>query len=250
MESGKLIDYLMASARFPGLINQGPDDQSYFDGGVYDNAPISVLRDRGISRLIIVDISNMKGMAHRQDFSCAQFIYIRPYDAKELGESFDFNQEKTAERIEMGYLDAKKAFGLLSGKCYYFSNGDYLRLQQIYGFRVLNEMELLAASLGVPRITVYTANQFIDVLKRVYVDSKQETEMAKHVLGHKILSNSEGRKDALKAIANRDKKNVRFKTAIDLLEEMTADMQPRMLEDAPEPPAENEPPETDGEETE
>ncbi|MBE6835016.1 MAG: patatin-like phospholipase family protein [Ruminococcaceae bacterium] len=234
MENGKLIDYLMASARFPGLANQGPDDQSYFDGGVYDNAPISVLRDRGINRLIIVDISTMKGMAHRKDLSNAEIIFIRPYDPKDLGESFEFEKEKNQARIEMGYLDTKKAFGFLAGRCFYFMPREYKILQQKYGFRVANDMELLAFSLGIERFKVYTAKRFVEELKKEYVEAKQETTEVRQVLGRKIIPRSEDRKEALKAILSRDKKNYKFKYAIDILEEMTDGMTPEVTAETEE----------------
>ena len=227
MEDGKLIDYLMASARFPGLANQGPDDQSYFDGGVYDNAPISVLRDRGINRLIIVDISAMKGMAHRQDLSNAELVFIRPYEPKDLGESFEFEKEKNQMRIEMGYLDTKKAFGYLCGRCFYFMPKDYKILQQRYGFRVANDMELLAFSLGIDRLRLYTAGQFVDVLKQEYVNCKHEKIEVRQVLGRTIIARSEERKEVHKALLAKDKKaNYKFKYAIDLLDEMTEGMEP------------------------
>jgi len=222
MENGQLIDYLMASARFPGLANQGPDDQSYFDGGVYDNAPVSVLRDRGINRLVIVDISNMKGMGHKHDLSCADIIYIRPYDPKELGEPFEFDREKTRLRVEMGYLDTKKAFGFLSGRCFCFMPREYKLLQQKYGFRAANDMELLAFSLGMERLKIYSAKEFVDTLVDYYTAAKKEADEARQVLGRTIIHRSEGKKEALKAIASRDKKNYKFKFAIDLLEEMTS----------------------------
>ena len=66
MPEGTLVDYLMASARFPGLNRQGPDDSNYLDGGIYDNAPVGMLRKRGLNRLIIVDISNIKGWVTRR----------------------------------------------------------------------------------------------------------------------------------------------------------------------------------------
>lgn len=233
MENGKLVDYLMASARFPGLANQGPDGQSYFDGGVYDNAPISVLRDRGINRLIIVDISAMKGMAHRQDLSNADIIFIRPYEPKDLGEVFEFEKEKNQNRVEMGYLDAKKAFGFLSGRCFYFMPREYKILQQKYGFRVANDMEMLGFALGMDRLRVYTAKEFVDVLKQEYVNGKQDTEEVRQVLGRTIIPHSEGRKEALKAILSKDKKaNYKFKYAIDILEELTDGMMP---DENPEP---------------
>ena len=67
MPEGSMIDYIMASARFPGLNRQGPDDSQYLDGGVYDNAPLGILRRHGYHRLIVIDISSRKGMAHKED---------------------------------------------------------------------------------------------------------------------------------------------------------------------------------------
>lgn len=112
MQEGLLVDYLMLSARFPGLHNQSPDGAKYLDGGVYDNTPVRMLRQRGVNRFIVVDISNMKGIGHKDDLSCADIIYIRPNDPKELGESFEFDKAMTEKRMQMGYLDTKKAFGL------------------------------------------------------------------------------------------------------------------------------------------
>ena len=235
MENGKLVDYLMASARFPGLANQGPDDQSYFDGGVYDNAPISVLRDRGINRLIIVDISAKKGMAHRQDLSNADIIFIRPYEPKDLGEPFEFEKEKNQMRIEMGYLDTKKACGYLSGSCFYFMPKDYRILQQKYGFRVANDMELLGFSLGMERLKIYNAKEFVEILKQEYVNCKSEKTEVRQVLGRTIIPRSEERKEVLKAILSKDKKvNYKFKFAIDLLDEMTEGMEPEEVPAEPE----------------
>ena len=68
IQDGLLVDYLMLSARVPGLHNQSPDGAKYLDGGIYDNAPIGMLRDRGINRFVVVDISGMKGVGHKDDF--------------------------------------------------------------------------------------------------------------------------------------------------------------------------------------
>ena len=76
MPEGELIDYLMASARVPGLNRQGPKDGKFLDGGVYDNTPIGILRKRGINRLIVVDISGIKGIGHKEALSCADIVYI------------------------------------------------------------------------------------------------------------------------------------------------------------------------------
>lgn len=164
MQEGLLVDYLMLSARFPGLHNQSPDGAKYLDGGVYDNTPVRMLRQRGINRFIVVDISNMKGIGHKNDLSCADIIYIRPNDPKELGESFEFDKAMTEKRMQMGYLDTKKAFGLLSGQNYYFQPKEYKLMQQKYGYKAVSQLEILAAQYSVERLTVYTHHKFMRAL--------------------------------------------------------------------------------------
>lgn len=176
MQEGLLIDYLMLSARFPGLHNQSPDGAKYLDGGVYDNAPVRMLRQRGINRFIVVDISNMKGIGHKDDLSCADIIYIRPNDPKELGESFEFDKAMTEKRMQMGYLDTKKAFGLLCGQNYYFQLKEYKLMQKKYGYKAVSELEILAAQYGVERLRVYTHRQFMRAL--VGAEEAAQTERA------------------------------------------------------------------------
>lgn len=176
IQDGLLVDYLMLSARVPGLHNQSPDGAKYLDGGIYDNAPIGMLRDRGINRFIVVDISGMKGVGHKDDFSCAEFVYIRPNDPKELGEAFEFDSSMNDMRMQMGYLDTKKAFGLLSGKQYYFRPKEYKLMQAKYGYRVCNELEEYAAECGLERLTVYTHRQFMRALLTAHDTETQEKE--------------------------------------------------------------------------
>lgn len=170
MPEGQLLDYLMASARVPGLNKQGPDGGSYLDGGVYDNAPVDILRKRGINRLIIVDISNIKGIGHKQDIACAEIVFIRPFDAKELGESFEFDKKMTEKRVTMGYLDTKKAFGHLSGQFYYFLPREFKSLCHHYGYDAVSELETLALEYELPRVTVYTERQFLRALKSLITE--------------------------------------------------------------------------------
>ena len=176
IQDGLLVDYLMLSARVPGLHNQSPDGAKYLDGGIYDNAPIGMLRNCGINRFVVVDISGMKGVGHKDDFSCAEFVYIRPNDPKELGEAFEFDSSMNDMRMQMGYLDTKKAFGLLSGNRYYFRPKEYKLMQEKYGYRVLNELEEYAAECGLERLTVYTHRQFMRALLTAHDAETQEKE--------------------------------------------------------------------------
>lgn len=187
IEDGRLIDYLMLSARFPGLQNESPDGAKYLDGGVYDNAPIGMLRKRGINRFIVVDISNMKGIGHKTDLSCADIIYIRPNDPKELGEAFEFDKSKTEMRIQMGYLDAKKAFGVLGGQKYYFQPKEYKKMQTLYGYKACTELEELALERGVERLTVYTHNRFMRSVLAAENAPEENTDSELEVLADSLL---------------------------------------------------------------
>lgn len=191
IEEGRLIDYLMLSARFPGLQNESPDGAKYLDGGVYDNAPIGMLRSRGINRFIVVDISSMKGVGHKTDLSCADIIYIRPNDPKELGESFEFDRAKTELRMQMGYLDAKKAFGVLGGQKYYFKPAEYKKMQTLYGYKACTELENMALECGVERLTVYTHNRFMRALCKAQQMPIEEPESEWENLADSLLQKAQ-----------------------------------------------------------
>jgi len=188
MPEGTLIDYLMASARFPGLNRQGPDDSSYLDGGVYDNAPVGVLRKRGINRLVIVDISNIKGIGHKEDLSCADIIYIRPFEPKDLGASFEFDKEMNEKRMKMGYYDTQKAFGKISGRDYYFSNKEYKTMLSLYGFEACEQLEKLARELEVSRLRMYTHKQFMKELTSAEQTHKSDIDTAAEAIANIVPS--------------------------------------------------------------
>lgn len=173
--NGQLVDYLLASSKLPGLSKIGPEGERFLDGGVYDNAPIGMLRRYGYNRLVIVDISAMKGYGHRQDMSNAEIIYIRPYDIDELGSMLDFEEPMIDFRINLGYYDAKKAFGYLSGRIYYFEGDCFRELIEKYGPAACEQLELLAKELGLPRFEVYSAGEFLLSLKYLYMRTELES---------------------------------------------------------------------------
>lgn len=184
---GQLIDYLLASAKYPGVSKIGPDDQWFIDGGIYDNTPVSLLRRRGINRLIVIDISSMKGMAHNDDFSCAEIVYIRPYNPEELGASFDFSDEMIKKRLTMGYLDAKKAFGRLQGGIYYFSPMTFRGIISRYGVDACEQLEKLGYEIGLDRLRIYKEKEFLTSLKLKYME--YELEKSKEEAQNNFLEN-------------------------------------------------------------
>ena len=174
---GELVDYLLASSKVPGVSKIGPEDDRYLDGGVYDNAPIGLLRKHGYSRIIVVDISSIKGIGHKSDMSNAEFVYIRPYDIEDLGAAFDFSEEMYEKRLTMGYLDTRKAFGYLSGRQFYFEPEIFTDMIEEYGADALEQLETLGTELGMERFRIYQKEQFIYELKKKYTEYQKEQQL-------------------------------------------------------------------------
>lgn len=172
---GQLLDYIMASCDIPLANNIGPEGERFLDGGAYDNVPISFLKRNGYNRLIVVDISSIKGINHNLDFLNCEIVYIRPYNIDELGASFDFDDELIAKRFKLGYLDTKKAFSLLLGKIYYFEPDTFRGLVKKYGAKTVQQLEEIAYELEVPLCKIYTEVSFLTELK-IRFDEKREEE--------------------------------------------------------------------------
>lgn len=174
---GELTNMVFASAKYPFISNVGPKDEWYLDGGVYDNVPISMLRKRGINRLVIVDISEHKGIAHQDELYRSEIVYIRPYRVSDLGEAFEFDNEKLDFRIQLGYLDTKKAFGMLNGYIFYFSPHTFRVMVKKYGADGVRELEQLALELDIDRLTIYRERTFMAVLRRRYKEYELQREL-------------------------------------------------------------------------
>lgn len=165
---GQLHDYLLASSKVPGVSKIGPEGERFLDGGVYDNTPVEMLLKNGYNKLIVVDISSMKGIGHREETENMQIVYIRPNNVDELGAAFDFSEEMFEKRMKMGYMDARKAFGLLSGRIYYFGKDVFRQMVGKYGADACKELEKMAYELGLERLKIYEPDDFILRLRELY----------------------------------------------------------------------------------
>ena len=172
--NGELVDYLLASSKIPLATNIGPEGEKILDGGVYDNTPVMTLKKRGYNKLIVIDISNIKGVAHNLNFNNSQVVYIRPYDLEDLGPSFDFSGPMIDRRIQLGYLDTRKAFGHLSGNIYYFTPDVFDQMIQQYGAYAICELEELAHKLKVEKICIYGKDEFFSATKTALEKAKAE----------------------------------------------------------------------------
>lgn len=121
---GKLVDYLLASSCFPAFKTQEIDSKKFIDGGVYDNIPVSLMKDRKIKNVIAVDISG-PGIVRRVNEDDFNLVYIK--NSLDLGGTLSFNAEKSKENIEIGYHDTLRAFGKLKGCKYYIMPSEQLK---------------------------------------------------------------------------------------------------------------------------
>ena len=215
MPKGSLPDYLLASASFPAFRRAVINGKRFLDGGMYDNIPHSMMKNRGYRRIIVIDISGI-GVNKRPDIAGTETIYIK--NSMPLGNVLDFNPDLAGKLIELGYLDTMKTFGRNEGQKY-FITGDS-KLEQEYNSRLLkpeyierysehlnlkgrkcssgNAIDLIreilpgsqksnrrlmlcliedaAAALDIERDRLYSLEEIIDEIRSRYTRIRQSTE--------------------------------------------------------------------------
>ncbi|MBN2280271.1 MAG: patatin-like phospholipase family protein [Candidatus Marinimicrobia bacterium] len=123
MERGEVINYLLASSAFPGFERTEINGKKYIDGGVYDNIPFSMARQRGYKKIIVSDISGL-GMRRKMDITGTQTIYIK--NSINMGGVLDFDKQFLQDYTYLGYLDTLKTFEVLVGYNYFISPDEEL----------------------------------------------------------------------------------------------------------------------------
>ncbi|MCE5255978.1 MAG: patatin-like phospholipase family protein [Spirochaetaceae bacterium] len=120
MEEGRLVDYLMASAAFPGFQQTMIEGKTYVDGGIYDNIPYAMARRRGYRRIIVSDVSGF-GQNKRPDVEGSLTAYIK--NSIDMGGVLNFDRRFLDDYTQLGYLDTLHTFGRYEGH-YYFVQPD------------------------------------------------------------------------------------------------------------------------------
>lgn len=100
---------LLASAALPFVFDPvNIHNQTYWDGGLVDNTPITPLYDMGCSTILVVHLNRM-AIIDKSKYPDAKIIEIFPKDS--LGAFFDgtldFSPANAQIRMEQGYRDAK-----------------------------------------------------------------------------------------------------------------------------------------------
>lgn len=117
---GKLKDYIMASARYPGLKMEPLDGKTYLDGGLYDNCPVSLLAKRNYDKIIAIRLNSSKKLRHIDE--SINVVEIQP--SMDLGGTFIFTKDIAYRNMKLGYYDAIKAIRKLKGREYYIEPVD------------------------------------------------------------------------------------------------------------------------------
>ncbi|MCL2559562.1 MAG: patatin-like phospholipase family protein [Turicibacter sp.] len=118
---GKLIDYLLASAKLPFLAPHHVDENRFVDGGVINSCPINMLIDQGYDEILAIRTKGF-GVFRRYDKS-ANVTLIEP-DETLFGHFLSFDSGIAKQNIKRGYCDGMRAINGLSGSYYYLRDVD------------------------------------------------------------------------------------------------------------------------------
>jgi len=112
---GKLVNYLMASASFPGFNPAKIDEKIFLDGAVYNNCPFDLLNGRGYEEIIVIRTNSYGVFPKIKDKHRIKTISPK----KRLGTTFSFSPENSKKNIELGYYDGLRFAKNLCGRAYY-----------------------------------------------------------------------------------------------------------------------------------
>jgi len=113
--NGKIKDFIMASARYPGLKMEPLDGKAYLDGGLYDNCPVNLLSKKNYDKIIAIRLNSSRKLKHIDEST--NVVEIQP--SMDLGGTFIFTNDLAHRNIKLGYYDAIKAIRKLKGREYY-----------------------------------------------------------------------------------------------------------------------------------
>jgi len=111
---GQLLNYVMASASFPGFRPEAIEEKTFLDGAFYDNCPYSLLIQKGYDEVIVVR-TNARGVFRKVENPKVKVIIPR----EDLGSILLFTPESCAEKIKIGYYDGLRFLENLRGNVYY-----------------------------------------------------------------------------------------------------------------------------------
>jgi NTE family protein len=113
---GRMLDYLIASASFPGFRPTTIDGRLYIDGGFYNSLPVNLVSGKGYNDIILIRTYAV-GFIKKVDTTSLSTINIAP--SENLGAILDFDTKRIRKNLKMGYYDALRTLNGYKGKKYY-----------------------------------------------------------------------------------------------------------------------------------
>lgn len=112
---GQLKEYMLASsACFPALRPREINGVKYIDGGWRDNMPLQLAASMGATELLGVDIDGI-GFVKQNTTGLPTRIVRSHWN---LGPTLDFDPQRAARNIALGYFDTMRLFGRFGGTAY------------------------------------------------------------------------------------------------------------------------------------
>ena len=112
--SGKLIDYMMASAALPFFKRVEIDGVRYLDGGMMDNLPVEMLASAGYRNVLAIRLG---GDIRYAGSKALNVKYIDPSES--AGHTIVFSNAAITRSLRLGYFDTLRKTDGLFGKKYY-----------------------------------------------------------------------------------------------------------------------------------
>ncbi len=122
MKEEEIIPFLQASsACWPIFPVTKIGRQKYVDGGFSDNLPIDLAIKMGATQIVAVKLKSYPPVPQHLELTELPFVKTIS-SVVDLGWIMDFKHETIMNNLQIGYFDAKKAFGDALGKYFTFSS--------------------------------------------------------------------------------------------------------------------------------
>lgn len=161
---GKLKDYTLASATcYPVFKKKEIGENTFIDGGVYDNLPINLAISLGAEQIIAVDLRAVGIKQKIKETSC-DIVTITPKN--KINSFLVFDKESSIKAIKYGYNDTMKKFGKIDGNYYTFKknnlNKNYIRHNKKFIKNLRNIIENKNKNIASSILTITSFNKLLE----------------------------------------------------------------------------------------
>ena len=105
VKEGELVDFIIASATFPGLPAKVIEKKKYIDGGVWDNMPVNLIARHGYKKLLVIR-TNLSDKQPKRKFEFGDDVEVRYITPRVyLGKAMTFSHDKVVRFMAKGYAD-------------------------------------------------------------------------------------------------------------------------------------------------